>query len=90
MMTGAGWAIGLSGWLWMILEVAVAIAVVVALVSVVGSALPGRQRSPIGDAAQIVDARFARGEITEAEYEQARNLLGISRPYQATLERNVR
>jgi uncharacterized membrane protein len=90
MMTGAGWAIGLGGWLWMILEVAVAIAVLGALVWVIGAALPGRQRSPIGDAAQIVDARFARGEITEAEYEQARNLLAISQPDQATLERNAR
>lgn len=89
MMTGAGWALGLGGWLWMILEAAVGIAIVVAFVSVIGSALPGRHRSPIDDAAQIVNARFARGEITEAEYKQARNLLGISRPDQATLERNV-
>lgn len=50
MMTGAGWALGLGGWPWMILEAAVGIAIVV---------------------------------------KQARNLLGISRPDQATLERNV-
>ncbi len=78
MMTGAGWAIGLGGWLWMLLEVAVAIAVVAAIVSVIGSALPRRHRSWIDDATHIVDGRFARGEITEAEYEQARNLLAIS------------
>ena len=77
MMTGAGWGIGLGGGLWMILEIAVAIAIVVGLVWLIGGAFPGRQRSAADDAERILKARYARGEITEAEYLQARNLLGI-------------
>ena len=76
MMTGAGW--GLGGGLWMIVEVAVGIALVVALVWLITAALPGRQRSATDDAVPILKARLARGEITEAEYEQARRLIGIS------------
>jgi uncharacterized membrane protein len=78
MMTGAGWAMGLGGWLWMLLAFAVGIAIVVAFVWLVTAALPGRQRSASEDALQILKARFARGEMSEAEYEQARRLLGIS------------
>jgi putative membrane protein len=78
MMTGVGWAMGLGGWLWMLLALAVGIAIVVAFVWLVTSALPGRQRSTSEDAVQILKARFARGEISAQEYEQARRLLGIS------------
>ena len=78
MMTGAGWAMGLGGWLWMLLAFAVGIVIVVAFVWLVTTALPGRQRSTSGEAIQILKARFARGEISEQEYEQARRLLGIS------------
>jgi uncharacterized membrane protein len=77
-MTGAGWAFGLGGWLPMILEIAVGIVIVVAAVWLVAAALPGRQHSTTDDAAQILKARLARGEITEAEYVQAGRLLGIS------------
>ncbi len=76
MMTGVGW--GLDGGLWMILDIAVGIAIVVSLVWLITAALPGRQRSATGDEAQILKTRLARGEITEAEYEQARRLFGIS------------
>ena len=78
MMTGAGWAMGLGGWLWMLLALAVGIAIVVAFVWLVTAALPGQQRSTTQEAVQILRARFARGEISEQEYEQARRLLGIS------------
>lgn len=77
MMDGAGWAMGL-GWLWMILVPVVVVAIVVALVWAVGSAADGRRGSATEDAAQILKARFARGEITQAEYEQARQVLGVS------------
>lgn len=73
MMTGIGWGMGLGGWLWMILAVILIVAVVWVLVT----AVTGRDRSPADDAAQILKARFARGEISQAEYEQARRLLGI-------------
>lgn len=73
MMTGIEWGMGLGGWLWMILAVILIVAVVWVLIT----ALAGRDRSAADDAAQILKARFARGEITQAEYEQARRLLGI-------------
>lgn len=73
MMTGIEWGMGLGGWLWMILAVILIVAVVWVLVT----AVSGRDRSATDDAAQILRARFARGEISQAEYEQARCLLGI-------------
>ncbi len=73
MMTGIEWGMGLGGWLWMILAVILIVAVVWVLIT----ALSGRERSATQDAAQILKVRFARGEITQAEYEQARRLLGI-------------
>lgn len=77
MMNGADWAMGLGGSLWMILVLVAGVAVVVAL-AWAASAADGRRGSTAEDAAQILRARFARGEITEAEYEQARRLLGVS------------
>ena len=73
MMTGIDWGMGAGGWLWMILGIALIVVVAAILVS----AIAGRQRTSSDDAAQILRARFARGEITQAEYEQARRLLGI-------------
>lgn len=72
-MGGLDWGMGFGGWLWMIL----AVVLVVAVVWAVAAAIPGRDRTPIDDAAQILKARLARGEISNEEYEQARNLLGI-------------
>ena len=78
MMAGAGWSMGLGGWLWMLLALAVGIAIVLAFVWLVTAALPGRQHSTTEESVQILKARFARGEISEQEYEQARRLLGTS------------
>ncbi len=72
-MTGFELGMGLGGWLWMILGVVLVVIVVWALVT----AVAGRDRPAAEDAAQILKVRFARGEITQAEYEQARRLLGI-------------
>ncbi len=73
MMTGFDWGMGLGGWVWMILGTFLVIAIVWAVVT----ALPGRERGTGDDAAQILKARFARGEISDQEYEQARRVLGI-------------
>ena len=73
MMTGIEWGMGLGGWLWMVLG----IVLIVVVVWVLASAVAGRERTSTDDAAQILKARFARGEISQAEYEQARRLLGI-------------
>ncbi len=73
MMTGLGWEMGLGGWLWMILGVVLLVVIVWAVVATI----PGRDRPPADDAAQVLKSRFARGEITSEEFEQARRLLGV-------------
>lgn len=73
MMTGFEWGMGLGGWLWMILGVVLLVALVWAVVV----AIPRRDQSTGEDPTRILKARFARGEITQEEYEQARRLLGI-------------
>ncbi len=73
MMASFDWGMGLGGWVWMVLAVVLVIVVLVVVVS----AIPRRDRPPVDDAAQILKARFARGEINKEEYEQARRLLGI-------------
>ena len=73
MMGGFEWEMGVVGWLWMVLAVVLVVVVVLAAVS----AIPRRDRPPIDDASQILKARFARGEISKEEYEQARRLIGI-------------
>lgn len=73
MMTGFEWGMGAGGWLWMVLGVVLVVVVVWALLATISR----RDRPAADDAAQILRARFARGEITQAEYEQARRLLGI-------------
>lgn len=78
MMNGAGWAMGPGDWLWMILVIAACVAILVALVWMVVSARSGRLSATSQDAAHILKARFARGEISPDEYEQAQRLLGLS------------
>ena len=73
MMGGSDLGMGVGGWLWMVL----AVVLVVVVVSVAVSAIPRRDRPQIDDASQILKARFARGEISNEEYEQARRVLGI-------------
>jgi uncharacterized membrane protein len=73
MMTGFEWGMGLGGWIPMVLGVVLIVVIVWVLVA----AISGRDRPAAADAGQILKARFARGEITQAEYEQARRLLGI-------------
>ena len=64
----AGWTMGLEGWLWMG-------AWVLALVGVVWLLVREPRRSDREDALETLRARLARGEITPAEFEQARRLL---------------
>ena len=78
MMNGTGWAMGPGDWLWMILVIAACVAILGALVWMVASAASGRQSATSEDAAHILKARFARGDISAEEYEQARKLLGVS------------
>ena len=73
MMNGYGWGMDGGGWIWMVL----AVVLVVALIWFFVTVRPGRDRSTTEDAAATLRARFARGEITAEEYEQARRVLGI-------------
>ena len=73
MMNGFGWGMDGGGWIGMIL----AIVLVVALIWLFGVDRPRRDRSTTDDAAATLRSRFARGEITAEEYEQARRVLGI-------------
>lgn len=67
---GPGWDMAAGGWLWMGTWI-LAIIVMVWLIT----RSPGPSR-PTDDSSAILRARFARGEITQAEYEQAKRVLG--------------
>lgn len=73
MMLGLDWGMGGGGWLLMTLGVVLVVAVVWAI----ASATPNRDRPAADDAARTLKSRFARGEINESEYEQAKRLIGI-------------
>lgn len=74
---GAGW--GWGGWLGMGLVMlafwGLLLAGVVALVRVLGRDRAPARSSSASSARQILDERFARGEIDEKEYLQRRNQL---------------
>ncbi len=73
MMNGFGWGMDGGSWIWMIL----AVVLVVALIWLFGVNRSRRDGSATDDAAATLRSRFARGEITAEEYEQARRVLGI-------------
>ena len=82
MMYGFGWGAGIGGWVMMLGGLALMVGLIVLVVWAVGassrSAGPSRDAGDGSDrAAAILRERLARGEITEAEYEQARKTLGI-------------
>jgi putative membrane protein len=64
--------------LWMILLIGALTAVVVFLVRGVSPGSAGRSERP-RDAREILDERFARGEISEEEYRTRRRVLDESR-----------
>lgn len=72
MMTGFDAGVGFGGWLWVIGGVAL----MVTLIGLVIGALQ-RRGEPSEEPRLILKDRLARGEISPAEYEQARRLLGI-------------
>jgi uncharacterized membrane protein len=73
MMLGLGWDMGGGGWLLMTLGVVLIVAVAWAFASTTAN----RDRPAADDAARALKTRFARGEITESEYERAKRLIGI-------------
>ncbi len=82
-MMGYGLGMGVGGWFWMVGGLVVLVGVVVLVVWAIGSVNrpadgrtdPGRRPEPV----EILRERFARGEITEAEFEEAKRALGYER-----------
>jgi putative membrane protein len=70
MWWGSGW-----GWIWMVVWWAVVLGVIIwAVVRFSGGTGGGERRGPT--AREILDERFARGEIDEEEYRRRRDALG--------------
>jgi putative membrane protein len=80
---GNGLGFGLGGVLWMLGGVLLVVGLVVLLVWAVSRATAhdagARATMERTDALDILRARFARGEISEAEYTQAANVLRSER-----------
>ncbi len=80
MMSGIGWGLGLAGWIWMLGGLVLFAGLVALFVRALsGPAVPrdtGVQRQV--SALDTLRERFARGEISEAEFEQARKALGYA------------
>lgn len=73
-----GWEMGLGGWLWMIGGPALVIAVVVLIVWAATNV--GRRADDAGRPAEqspldILRVRYARGEISAEEFEQAKRVV---------------
>lgn len=82
-MMGYGWGMGPDGWLWMLGGLILLIGIVVLVVRGMGGFERAADRPtdarPRQEPMDILRARFARGEITEAEFEQAKRVLGGDR-----------
>ena len=77
-MMGYGWDAGALGWLWMLGGLLVMVGFVVLIVWAVNAVSRGStNREPERSTAlDILRERYARGEITQQEFEQARKTLG--------------
>ncbi len=77
-MMGYGIDDGAVGWIWMLGGLLVMVGFVVLIVWAVGAvSRGGTNREPERPAAlDILRERFARGEITQQEFEQAKKTLG--------------
>lgn len=82
-MMGYGLGMGVGGWFWMVGGLVVLIGVVLLVVWAIGvvnrpaGGGPDPRLRP--EPLDILRERFARGEITEAEFEQAKRALGYDR-----------
>ena len=83
LMMGYGWGAGLGGSLWMvgvlILFIGIVFLVTWAIHGFGQSADRRTDASPRPEPMDILRERFARGEITETEFEQMRRTLGYDR-----------
>ncbi len=63
------------GWLWMLVEVVFWVSLIALVVWGVSAALTRRGDDGRGSALELLRRRYAAGEITETEFEQARRAL---------------
>jgi putative membrane protein len=77
-MMGYGFDGGAGGWIWMIGGLLLMIGVVVLIVWIINTANQGSsiKSSERPSALDILRERYARGEITQQEFEQAKKTLG--------------
>ena len=81
-MMGYGFAGGACGWSWMLGGLLLIIGVVVLIVWIINTANQGSSRksperpSERPSALDILRERYARGEITQQEFDQAKKTLG--------------
>ena len=82
-MMGYGWDMSSGGWLWMIGGPVLLIGIVVLFVWAIGASNRAADRQTDGtshpEPLHILRGRFARGEITAAEFEQAKRILGYDK-----------
>ena len=77
MMTGIGWGMGLLGPLWMVGGLLLVVAL--AALALRGLGASDRTAEAAGSRStgpELLRERYARGDISEAEFEQARRALG--------------
>jgi putative membrane protein len=80
---GLGFGMGLFGGVMMLLFWA---AIILLVVWAVRSVFPSQRQSEPESAVEILKRRYAAGEISQAEYEQARKALGdVERPNQGVV-----
>ena len=79
-MMGYGFDGGAVGWIWMLGGLLVMVGFVVLIVWAIGAAGRGSTSTEPArpTALDILRERYARGEITQQEFEQARKTLGYS------------
>ena len=68
-----GW--GMMGWFGGIMMILFWVALVLLVVWIVRAAFPAQRRDDADAALDLLRRRFAAGEISQAEYEQARRIL---------------
>ncbi len=74
MMTGIGWGMSLVGGLWMVGGLLLVVAVGVLAVRRYGAPAP----AGVATSLDALRERYARGEMSQADFEQARRALGYA------------
>jgi putative membrane protein len=71
-----GYGVGFGGWLWMLGGLLVMVGIVVLIVWALGAGTHPREDVQRPTPLEILRERYARGEITQEQFEQAKKTLG--------------